>query len=185
MPVMICMLRGVNLGGHNQIKMDTLRDLCQSLRLRDARTYIQSGNVVFATDQRDPKQLTQRLEDAIEHQVGFRPRVLLRTTSDLRDAVSRNPFAGRKDIEPGKLLVNFLAEKPPAVAKKRLEELDIAPEELHVTGREMFIYFPNGQARPRLKWPAVDRILNQAYTGRNWNTVNKLLAMAEELEPSA
>lgn len=185
MPVMVCMLRGVNLGGHKLIKMESLRELCHSLHLRDARTYIQSGNVVFATDERDPKRLSECLEEAIEQQFGFRPRVLVRTTAELRSAIARNPFAGRDNIEPGKLLVNFLAEKPSMAAKKNLEALDITPDELRVTGREMFIYFPKGQGQATLKWPPVDRILNQPYTGRNWNTVNKLLSMAEELEASA
>ena len=185
MPVMVCMLRGVNLGGHKLIKMESLRDLCHSLHLRDARTYIQSGNVVFASDERDPKRLTECLEKAIDQQFGFRPRVLLRTTAELRDAISRNPFVRRDNIEPSKLLVNFLAEKPSLAAKKSLEALNITPDELRVTEREMFIYFPNGQVKATLKWPPVDRILNQPYTGRNWNTVNKLLSIAEELEPSA
>ena len=73
MPVIIAMLRGVNVGGHNKIKMEKLRSLCKTLKLRDACTYVQSGNLIFKTDERDLDLLAQRLQDAIERKFGFRP----------------------------------------------------------------------------------------------------------------
>ena len=100
MTVVISMLRGVNVGGHNKIKMDALRDLYESLGLRDAQTYVQSGNVVFRTDAKDLAALAKRIEDAIERKFGFRPGVILRTTSDLRDVIARNPFAKRRESTP-------------------------------------------------------------------------------------
>ena len=80
MTAMICLLRGVNVVGRNQIKMDALRTLCESLNLRNAQTYIQSGNVVFQTKEGDPAKLAARIESAIEKKYGFRPDVVLRTT---------------------------------------------------------------------------------------------------------
>src|SRR5580704_18649385 len=103
MPAMVCMLRGVNVGGHNKIKMDELRCLCESLGLRNPQTYVQSGNVVFTTGERNLARLAARIETAIEQKLGFRPSVVLRTTAELRDVIARNPFAGRRDIEPGRL----------------------------------------------------------------------------------
>ena len=73
MAVIISMLRGVNVGGHNKIKMDALRELYQSLKLRDAQTYVQSGNVIFRTDERDISRLAKRIEAGIERKFGFRP----------------------------------------------------------------------------------------------------------------
>src|SRR5271166_158926 len=109
MTVVISMLRGVNVGGHNKIKMDALRDLYKSLGLRDAQTYVQSGNVAFKTDAEGLASLAKRIEDAIERKFGFRPGVTLRTAADLRDVIARNPFAKRRDVDPGKLIVTFLA----------------------------------------------------------------------------
>jgi uncharacterized protein (DUF1697 family) len=80
--------------------------------------------------------------------------------------------------------VTFLAAEPTVEARKALLAMDIAPEELHVGDHELYIYFPNGQARPRLSWPQVEKILGPAFTSRNWNTVTKLLALAESLEAS-
>jgi uncharacterized protein (DUF1697 family) len=62
--------------------------------------------------------------------------------------------------------------------------MDIAPEEIHATGRELYIYFPNGQARPKISWSRTEKILGPAFTSRNWNTVTKLLQLGEELESS-
>jgi uncharacterized protein (DUF1697 family) len=79
MTVIISMLRGVNVGGHNKVKMDALRALYESMKLREAQTYVQSGNVIFRTDERDIARLAKRIEDGIERKLGFRPDVILRT----------------------------------------------------------------------------------------------------------
>src|ERR1039457_2981503 len=105
MTAMICLLRGVNVGGHNQIKMDALRALCESLKLCNAQTYIQSGNAVFQTKERDAAKLAAQIESAVEKKHGFRPDVVLRSSSEMRDVIARNPFSKRKGIEPNKLAV--------------------------------------------------------------------------------
>jgi len=185
MPVVISMLRGVNVGGHGKIKMDVLRELCASLKLRNAQTYVQSGNVVFETADRDLAPLAGRIEQAIERKFGFRPDVILRTASELRDVIARNPFASRSGIEPSKLLVTFLARQPSAEVRTKLLAIKTDPEELYLDGRELYAYFPNGMCRSKLSWPLVERTLAIPGTGRNWNTVTKLLEMAESLGASA
>ena len=185
MTVVISMLRGVNLGPHNRVKMDALRSLYESLGLRDPQSYVQSGNVVFRTAAKNLVQLGRRIEDAIEGRFGFRPDAILRTTAELREAIARNPFAGRDGIEPAKLLVTFLAWDPGATAREQVLKLNGGPEELRMEGRELYIYFPNGQARPKLKLTEVERALKTPGTGRNWNTVRNLLDLAETLEGTA
>src|ERR1022692_3242484 len=184
MAVIISMLRGVNVGAHNRIKMDALRALYESLGLRDPQTYVQSGNVVFRTDKRDLVALAKRIEDIIERGFGFRPPVILRTSSELRDVIARNPFAKRSGIEPSKLLVNFLASDPGVEARDKVLKLKTEPEELRMDGRELYIYFPSGMARPKLSWAVIEKTLKVPGTGRNWNSVTKLLEMAERLEAS-
>ncbi len=182
MPVIISMLRGVNVGGHNKIKMEALRALYESLGLRDPQTYVQSGNVVFRTDKRDLAKLAKRIENAIERGFGFRPSVILRTSAELRDAIARNPFATRSGIEPSKLLVNFLVSDPGAKTRDKVLSLKTDPEELRMEGRELYIYFPNGMARPKMSWAVLEKTLKTPGTGRNWNSVTKLLEMAERME---
>jgi uncharacterized protein (DUF1697 family) len=184
MAVIISMLRGVNVGGHNMIKMDALRALYQSLKLRDPHTYVQSGNVVFRTDERDLVQLARRIENGIERQFHFRPDVIVRTTSELRDVIARNSFATRRGIEPSKLLVTFLASDPDAEAREKVLRIKTDPEELSISGREVYIYYPAGMGRSKLSWIAIANALKTSGTGRNWNSVTKLLEIAERLEGS-
>src|SRR3954471_23524170 len=111
MTVVISMLRGVNLG-KRRVKMDELRALYESLGLRDVANYVQSGNLVFRTKESDLGVLARRIETAIEKKFGFFAAVILRTTAEMRDAVSRSPFAARPDLHPSKLLVTFLNSEP-------------------------------------------------------------------------
>jgi uncharacterized protein (DUF1697 family) len=182
MAVIISMLRGVNVGGNNMIKMEALRALYGSLGLKDAQTYVVSGNVVFRTKERNLIALAKRIEDAIEQSFGFRPAVIVRTTSEIRDAIARNPFAKRRGIDPRKLLVTFLANLPSAEARERVLKIKADPEELFIDGREVYIYFANGMARPKLPWATIGKMLGTPGTGRNWNSVTKLLEIAEKLE---
>lgn len=182
MAVVISLLRGVNVGGHHIIKMDALRALYESLDLRDPQTYVQSGNVIFRTGERDPVRLAKRIEDGIEQQFGFRPAVIVRTSSELREVIAKNPFAKRRDIEPSKLLVDFLASDPAPDARDKVLQIKADPEELRPIGRELYIYFPNGMGRSKLPWAVIDKALKTPRTGRNWNTVTKLLEIAERLE---
>jgi uncharacterized protein (DUF1697 family) len=184
MAVVISMLRGVNVGGHNRIKMEALRALYESLGLKDPQTYVQSGNVVFRTKGQDLAALARRIENAIERSFGFRPAVIVRTPAELRDVIARNPFAARRGIDPSRLLVTFLASDPGAEAREQVLNINAEPEELRIDGREVFIYYPNGMARPKLPWVVIEKKLKTSGTGRNWNSVTKLLEIAEKLEAS-
>jgi uncharacterized protein (DUF1697 family) len=181
-PVLISMLRGVNVGGHNKIKMEALRTLYASLRFQDPRTYVQSGNIIFRTKEKNSTALAKKIQDAIERTFGFRPEVILRTTDELRKAIAASPFTSRRDLEPGKILVTFLAGEPGPEAHATLRRLKAHPEELHLKGRELYIYFPDGAGRSKLPWSSVEKLLKTTGTARNWNSVTKILAIAEEME---
>jgi uncharacterized protein (DUF1697 family) len=182
MAVIVSMLRGVNLASHNRVQMAALRALYESLGFRDPQTYIQSGNVVFRTKQRDLVALARKIEKGIERSFGFRTTVVVRTAPELRDVIARNPFRSRRGIDPSKLLVTFLASNPAAEALELVLKINTEPEEVHIDGREVYIYFPNGMARPKMSWVAIEKKLQTSGTGRNWNSVTKLLEIAEKLE---
>jgi len=182
MSVIISLLRAVNVGGHSTIKMEELRALYASLKLKDAQSYVQSGNVVFRTDETDLAKLARRIQAGIEKRFGAKPEVILRTTAEMRDVVARNPFAKRRGIEPGKLLVSFLSEKLEKPTCEQLKALPLVSEEIIPSGGELYIYFSNGMGKSKLPWARVEKICAVPGTGRNWNSVTKLLAMAEALE---
>lgn len=166
------MLRGVNVGGKNLLPMAELRALCERMGLRDVRTYIQSGNVVYRGAAG-----ADELKAAIAAELGIACEVAVRTEEELRAVAARNPFPGR---DPKKLLVVFLMGEP--VGAEKVMALGIEPEEIRIVGREMFIYFPLGQGVSKLPMGKIERLLGTSGTGRNWNTVEQLLAMATEGE---
>lgn len=182
MTVVISMLRGVNVGGHNKIKMHELRSLYVSLKFKNPQTFIQSGNVIFETPEKDLFLLSKQIENAIHRKFGFRPDVVVRTAAELRDIVSNTPFHSRRNLDPSKILVTFLADTPDPQACKALLDINCHPEELHIRGRELYIYFPNGMARPKLGWPLIEKTLKVRGTGRNWGSVSKMLQLAESFE---
>jgi uncharacterized protein (DUF1697 family) len=181
MPAIVALLRGVNLGGHKKIAMEELRTICCSLDLVNPKTYIQSGNVVFDCPKASVPKLAARIEAAIEKRLGFHSAVVLRTTGELRQIIARNPFAKRSGIEPAKLIVSFLDKPLDPESRKRILAINVGPEEIQPAERELYIYFPDGQGHSKLA-VALDRAVKLTATARNWNTVLKLLAMAEELE---
>jgi uncharacterized protein (DUF1697 family) len=182
MSVFIAMLRAVNVAGYQKLNMEALRTLCGGLGLQDVQTYIQSGNLIFRGDTGDPGTAARRIEDGIQKKFGFRPDVIVRTASDLRKVILNNPFAGRPEVAPNRLLVVFMASAPERQARERVLAIPCEPEELHIKGRELYVYYPNGMARPKIPLVRIEKLLGTSSTGRNWNTVNKLLAMAEALE---
>ena len=178
--VLICLLRGVNVGGHHKIRMEELRALfAEPLGYQNPRTFIQSGNVVFEV--RGGKKevaITDEIEKAIEARFGFHSDVILRSPSEMAGVIERNPFVGRPALDPSRLVVTFLSRIPDADARVRLEFVDPAGEELYLIGRELYMYFRDGQGKTKLSLPKVARALGEAGTARNWNSVLKLEEMA-------
>jgi uncharacterized protein (DUF1697 family) len=187
MPVVIALLRGVNVGGHRKVPMARLRQLCETLGFRDPQTYVQSGNVVFRSSLKPIAKIQAHLELGIAAEFGFTVDTVLRTSRELQHCFAANPFRARPDIEPAKLLVTFLKTAPSAVARQAFDALKAGPfaahlEELHLIGRELFIHFPNGMGKTKLSFPAIAKALGEPGTARNWNSVTKLLEMARSLE---
>jgi uncharacterized protein (DUF1697 family) len=180
MPTIIAMLRGVNLGGHNLIRMETLRALCSTCKFENAQTYLQSGNAIFTTKERNLGAIGKRLEEAIERELGFRPAVVLRTLPAMHDVIARNPFAKREGIDNSKFAVTFFAEAISPEIRKQIEAIKVGPEEIHALERELYIYNPDGLGNSKLS-AAIDKVMKKTGTGRNWNSVPKMTEMAEKM----
>jgi uncharacterized protein (DUF1697 family) len=140
---------------------------------------VQSGNVVFVAAEKDLGKLARRIEAAIEREFGFHSDVILRSASHMRSTVERNPFSGRVDVQPAKLAVTFLPEEPAAGAMEKLLAIPAGGEEPRLVGRELYVHYPNGMGQATLNLNAIVRALGITGTARNWNTVTKLLEMAE------
>jgi uncharacterized protein (DUF1697 family) len=180
--VVISMLRAVNVGGHNTIPMAELRDLYESLRFGGVQTYVQSGNVIFSSRESDLDILERDIANAIERRFGSRIDVILRTASEMREVIRKNPFAARQGIEPNKLLVTFLARDPGREARDCVLAMKTEPDEIRFETRELYTYFPHGMGKSKLPVATIARLLKVPGTGRNWNSVTKMLEIAAKLE---
>ncbi len=180
MAAIISLLRGINVGGHHVIKMDALRAMYASLKLRNPVSYVQSGNVVFETSERDLAKLAKRIEHAIEQTFSIRTDVILRTLPDWQDVIARNPFAAREAILPNRLIVMFMASWPAPEAEAKVASFQTEPDELYLDGRELFGYFPNGIGRSKAA-ASLGKHLTVPSTARNWTTVLKLLELAQRI----
>jgi uncharacterized protein (DUF1697 family) len=177
-PRQIALLRGINLGARNRVSMPELRELLSGLGHEDVKTLLQSGNVVLTSDETG-EALEQALEAAITEELGVESRVVVRTARELAGVVKRNPLADVAD-DPKRYQVSFLSAKPEAAVVKALDAADVAPEQLVVSGREIYAWHPEGIQRSPLARLLTDQQLGVTATARNWSTVTKLLELARE-----
>jgi uncharacterized protein (DUF1697 family) len=175
----IALLRGVNVGGNNKVPMAHLRELMLELGYEDVRTHLQSGNAVFTAPQTPPDQTAQEIESQLERHLGLSVRVLIRTGEELARAVAANPLPEAVS-EPSRLLVIFLSAAPSPDLLRELDPADFEPELYGVGEREIYVWCPEGLRTLKLSYAFWEKRLGVTATGRNWNTVTKLLALARE-----
>jgi uncharacterized protein (DUF1697 family) len=177
MSTYVAILRGINVSGHKVIKMERLRALFEDLGFANVKTYVQSGNVIFGTDE-PPAGLAPKIEKKILKEFGFDVPVLTKSARELTDIVARNPLAKEPGIDPAKLHVTFLSNDAPRDAVKLLQPLAMGAEKIQIAGRAVYLYCPNGYGNTKLTNTTIEKKLACRATTRNWATTNKLLEMA-------
>src|ERR1700722_12443044 len=176
----IALLRGINVGSHKRIAMADLRGLLAELGYSDARTLVQSGNIVL-TANAPPDRLARELEQEIAGKLGVATPVVVRTRDELAAVVALNPLGEVADQD--KLYqVSFLSAEPDPQAVAEIARDDFAPERFVHVGREIYAWHPQGIHNSRLARMLSDKRLGVVATARNWKTTTKLLEMADELE---
>lgn len=175
----VSLFRGINVGGNQIVRMDALKELHTSLGLRDIQTYIQSGNVVFTSDNPNVTQIQKDIEDGFAQTFGFPVKVMVRSASELNAIIENNPFQNQPARESKWIIAMFLASDPSSTALEDIQKSYSGPEEIHIIGQEAFIYYPEGMGRSKLTNTLLEKKLKTAGTARNWNTVLKLQQMLE------
>jgi uncharacterized protein (DUF1697 family) len=173
----VALLRGVNLGPSTRVDMAALRALFGRLGYDDVRTVLMSGNVVYTTDD-TPEHATKRIEAALPTELGLSVRVLVRTRDELAAAVKNYPLHGIA-ADGSRTLVVFLSAKSNKNAVRDLDPQQFEPEVFTVGDREVYVWSPHGLQKVKLNIGFWEKTFQCVATGRNWNTVNKLLAVAE------
>lgn len=178
MTVRIALLRAVNLPSHGKAAMSDLRDHFTALGFAEVKTLLQSGNVVFRGGMREGGALERYLETETEKRLGLKTDFFVRTAKEWEALVARNPFPDEAKKDPSHLVVMFLKD---AADKKAVAELQAAitgPEVVRAEGRHAYITYPAGIGRSKLTNALIEKKLGTRSTGRNWNTVLKLKALA-------
>jgi uncharacterized protein (DUF1697 family) len=176
--IWVALLRGINVSGHRLIKMAELQRMCEALGLGRVRTYIQSGNVLFESDE-EREALRRRMEAQIEETFGFDVPVVLRTVDEMERIIADCPFAPAEG--DGKSLhVALLADAPPQEGIDRLAAVDTGSDEYRVIGREVYLRYRQPSHKSKLTGALLEKKLGVAATARNWQTMTKLTALARE-----
>jgi uncharacterized protein (DUF1697 family) len=181
MPIHIAMLRGINVGGHNRIKMDKLRESLTAVGLKQVATYIQSGNIVFESGRLKPSNLADAIEKKVLKDFSIAALVVVRSAKEMGAVVASNPFGTDKHLDPSRLHVIFLAEPPTAAAALELKSLTSKPDLSQLAGREIYLYLPSGMSQSSLWNNPMERRLLKRATTRTWKTVVTLHNMAQAL----
>jgi uncharacterized protein (DUF1697 family) len=181
METSLALLRGVNVGGKT-CRMEAVRALFEKLGAAQVRTYVQSGNVIFAISKASGARLSSTIEERLLREFGFPIRVFVKTLKELEQIVKRNPFVKDKAIDQSKLHVTFLSEIPKKTGAKDLERLAAAGERFHVSNEQIYLYCPNGYGRTKLSNNAIEKKLSLVATTRNWRSVNALFTMMQSEE---
>ncbi len=175
----IALLRGVNVGGNNKVPMAHLRELMEELGYEDVRTLLQSGNAVFTATETPPEQAAREIEGQLQRHLGLNVRVLVRTEEELARVIANNPLPEAVS-EPSRLLVNFLSAAPDPELLRELDPADFEPDLFGAGEREIYVWCPEGVRATKLSYAFWEKRLRVAATARNWNTVAKLLVLAQE-----
>jgi len=176
------LLRGVNVGTKNSLPMAELRAMLEKIGCTDVKTYVQSGNAVFAT-KLEAAALTKAIEAALERYMGRPIATTLRTHKQMKAVIDANPFA-QVATNPSYLCVTFLSHAPTQSEVAPLHAQDWSPELFQIARTEIYTWYPNGQARSPLAVVLGKLRLRGAVTARNWNTVLKLTEMLGSAAPS-
>jgi len=178
MTIHVALLRAVNLPSHNKIGMAELRKLLADLGFADVQSLLQSGNLVFRSESRTSGQLEGLLEAEAKKRLGLETDFFVRTASEWKTLVAGNPFPEEAERDPGHLLVMFLKQEPDAKDVAALQAAIKGREVVRAKGRHAYIVYPDGIGRSRLTNVLIEKKLGTRGTGRNWNTVLKLGAVA-------
>jgi uncharacterized protein (DUF1697 family) len=170
----IALLRGINVSGQKLISMAELKEHFKLPGFQNVVTYIQSGNVLFDSKETDTAILREKIEKQLQKKLGYAVTVVLRSTEAIRHVVQNNPFTG--SLEGRKLYVTFLASEPSKGAYDALKGYLNEYEEVQISGTEVYI-ITNGYGDTKLSNTLIEKKLGIPATTRNWNTVNKVLAL--------
>lgn len=176
----LALLRGINVSGHNMMKMDALKSMLESVGFKNVETYIQSGNVFLDSEEENAASVGFKIKQEIFKAFGHEVPVVVVNQDDLENCFKNNPFLKEKDVDLKKLYVAFISNTLKSESINDLKISQFKPDEAVIDGNKIFIKYAVGAGKARLDQKYIEKKLNLTATIRNWNTVTHLLKMYEE-----
>jgi uncharacterized protein (DUF1697 family) len=175
LPKYVALLRGINVGRNKRVTMEDLREILGRLGHVDVKTYLNSGNVIFTSRRKDPRELASKIEQALDDTLGMTVRCVIRTDAELSAVIEENTLIDAT-TDGSRMLALFLSEQPDAAMLTAHDPTALAPDHIRVGERMVYQWCPDGI----LAAPNVSAFLEKHWkvvvTARNWNTVTKLAA---------
>ena len=178
----LALLRGINVSGHNMIKMDVLKSILEKIGFQNVRTYIQSGNVFVDSDEENPAKIGFIIKQEIFKTLGFDVPIIMIQKSDLEFCLTDNPYLLEKEVDTKKLYVAFVSILLNTDSVNNLKISQFKPDEATTDSNKIFIKYAVGAGKTRLDQKYIEKKLNCTATIRNWNTVTQLLNMYDEIK---
>jgi len=176
----IAILRGINVGGKRTILMEDLKLMFSELGFKSASTYIQSGNVLFGSDEKlADLEVAELIEQEILGQYKFEVPVIVRTCEELELAVKNNPFYQSKETDINQLHLTFLKETPAQENIVKIESYDFEPDKFKINGKDVFVFCNGKYHETKLSNNFFENKLKTPATTRNWKTVLKLVELSK------
>ncbi len=179
MTIHVALLRGINVGGHNKIAMSMLRELFGELGFTGVKSLLQSGNLVFRSDQLAGAALERLLERETAKRLKVSADYVARSADEWNKIIARNPFPKEAKRDPSHLLVMFLKSATPTKNEDVLRAAIKGPEIIRCDGKQLYAVYPAGIGRSKLTGSLIEQKLGTRGTARNWNTVLKLASLCE------
>lgn len=173
----LALLRGINVSGHNMIKMDVLKTVLENVGFQNVKTYIQSGNVFVDSDEEHGASVGFKIKQEIFKQLGLEVPVVVIAKEDLEACLRNNPFLKEKECDTKKLYVAFLSKELQGSAINDLKISQFKPDEATIDSNRIYIKYAVGAGKTRLDQKYIEKKLNVVATIRNWNTVTTLLEL--------
>lgn len=169
------------MAGHNKIRMKDLADMFSEAGFKDVVTYIQSGNIIF----KDPGKLSDEdlskvIEKAISSKFSLSVSAVIRRVGEIEGLISRNPYLSEKNFNPSRMGVVFLRSAPGSEALKKMEGIDFPPDKFEISGKEIFLFCPDGFGRSKLSTNFFENKMKVTGTARNWQTIITILDLSKK-----
>jgi uncharacterized protein (DUF1697 family) len=176
----LSILRGINVSGHNLIKMKSLQEMYERLGLSSVKTYIQSGNVVFENKSSEPETLGKLISEEILKTFGFKVPVIVIEKAALKEISTHNRYIIERGEDISKLHVTFLSQEPLKNLSESVHSGEYLPDEFYITGKSIYLFCPNGYGNTKLSNNFFEKKLKVQATTRNWKTILELVKLSEQ-----